>query len=114
MLDRSRAWTIFRMIERYLDPTGINRILNHPKVEGTAMADIDTELAMTNQSKGGILMTSESKLERKTKKPPSSKGEAGVGRRAELADHERGIGLPITYADDRHPMQSAPDHGPHK
>ena len=58
-----------------------------------------------------------SKLARKTratKKPTASKSDAGVGRRAELLDHERGIGRPITYADDKHPMQSAPDHGPHK
>jgi hypothetical protein len=48
------------------------------------------------------------------KKSTSLKDEAGVGRRAELRDHERAIGLPIKYADDRHPMQSAPDHGPHK
>jgi hypothetical protein len=45
---------------------------------------------------------------------PASKNEANVGRRAELLDHERAIGRPITYAGDRHPMQSAPDHGPHK
>jgi hypothetical protein len=44
----------------------------------------------------------------------ASKNEAKVGRRAELLDHERGIGRPITYADDRHPMQAGPDHGPHK
>ena len=44
----------------------------------------------------------------------SLKSDAGVGRRAELRDDERAIGRPIKYADDRHPMQSAPDHGPHK
>jgi hypothetical protein len=62
-------------------------------------------------------MASESKVGPKTKatkKPMSAKDDAGVGRRAELLDHERAIGRPITYADDRHPMQSAPDHGPHK
>jgi hypothetical protein len=48
------------------------------------------------------------------KKPTSSKGDSGSGRRAELRDHERAIGRPITYAGDRYPMQSAPDHGPHK
>jgi hypothetical protein len=71
------------------------------------MANINNGLAMTK-----------SKLEKKTKamckKPTSSKGDAGVGRRAELLDHERAVGRPITYAADRHPMQSAPDHGPHK
>ena len=48
------------------------------------------------------------------KKLKSAGDEVGVGRRAELRDHERAIGHPIKYADDRHPMQSAPDHGPHK
>jgi hypothetical protein len=68
------------------------------------------EFAMTNRTKepadksNGAL--------RATKRP--AKGDAGVGRRAELLDHERAIGRPITYADDRHPMQAAPDHGPHK
>jgi hypothetical protein len=74
-------------------------------------------LAMTNQPKGRILMASKSKPELKTKatkKPTSSKEDAGVGRRAELLDHERAVGRPITYAGDRYPMQSAPDHGPHK
>jgi hypothetical protein len=80
---------------------------------------------MTNQSKGSVLMAPKSKLELKTKatsnaddptckKPTSSKGDAESGRRAELLDHERAIGRPITYAGDRYPMQSAPDHGPHK
>jgi hypothetical protein len=62
-------------------------------------------------------MVSKSKLGQKTKatkKPTSAKDDAGLGRRAELLDHERAIGLPIKYADDRHPMQAAPDHGPHK
>jgi hypothetical protein len=48
------------------------------------------------------------------KRPSPSEGESGVGRRAELLDHERAVGRSITYADDRLPMQSAPDHGPHK
>jgi hypothetical protein len=89
------------------------------------MANINNELAMTNQSKGRVLMASKSKLALKTKatsdaddttskKPTSSKGDAGLGRRAELLDHERAVGRPITYAGDRYPMQSAPDHGPHK
>jgi hypothetical protein len=74
---------------------------------------------MTKQSKGGILMASKSKTKATSnaddptcKKP--SKGDAGSGRRAELRDHERAVGRPITYAGDRYPMQSAPDHGPHK
>jgi hypothetical protein len=69
------------------------------------MANINNELAMTNQSKGGILMASKSKLAQKTKatsnaddptgkKPTSSKGDAGSGRRAELRDHERAVGRP--------------------
>lgn len=73
---------------------------------------------MTNQSKGRVLMASKSKKTKSDAEDPASKkslkGEAGVGRRAELRDHERAVGRPITYADDRHPMQSAPDHGPHK
>jgi hypothetical protein len=61
-------------------------------------------------------MTSKSKVEpiKAAKKLKPAKDEAGVGRRTELRDHERAIGRSITYADDRYPMQSAPDHGPHK
>jgi hypothetical protein len=67
---------------------------------------------MTNKSKG---RASKSKPEPKTtKKATSWKEDAGSGRRAELLDHERAVGRPITYAGDRYPMQSAPDHGPHK
>jgi hypothetical protein len=71
---------------------------------------------MTNKSDRTGSMASKLKPgpKAKPKKLTSSKGEAGVGRLAELRDHERAIGLPIKYADDRHPMQAAPDHGPHK
>lgn len=48
------------------------------------------------------------------KKRAAAKDDAGIGRRSELQDHERAIGRPITYASDKHPMQAAPDHGPHK
>jgi hypothetical protein len=69
---------------------------------------------MTNQSKGLAPKTkATSNAGDPTCKKPTS-GNAESGRRAELRDHERGVGRPITYAGDRYPMQSAPDHGPHK
>ena len=77
---------------------------------------------MTDRSKSAAISVSKSNMTKATtdadhskgKRPSPSKGEAGVGRRAELLDHERAVGRSITYADDRYPMQAAPDHGPHK
>ena len=36
-----------------------------------------------------------------------------IGRKRELRDHERGIGLGLKPHPKRMPMQAAPDHGDH-
>jgi hypothetical protein len=40
--------------------------------------------------------------------------EPGVGRKRELRDQERGIGVGLKVHPKRMPMQAAPDHGDHQ
>ena len=49
--------------------------------------------------------------------PGSSRAEnpdksAKIGEKGMMADHERGIGMPIRHSSDMHPAQAAPKHGP--
>lgn len=37
---------------------------------------------------------------------------AMTGAKGAMADHERGIGMPISRGKGMHPAQAAPDHGP--
>lgn len=37
---------------------------------------------------------------------------AKTGRKGPMADHERGIGMPVHHDKNHHPAQAAPNHGP--